>query len=395
MHDDEEVSADNGNHYAGAAAAIIAASILPTITITPILPRIQAHFSAIAQIDVLVQLIYALPALLSLLVAPYVGAVSDRLGRREIIIGSCILATLLGITPYFLESIWMIIGSRALLGVFQGTLIVCTSALIADYFVERRREQILGLKFGVVGIANIALLIAVGYVSVANWRNGFLLYLFGGLATLLVVAFIKTPPHRRILASAEKVVIDWRPLIAPFVGSFLGAASFTLLFSQLPFLLQAREISSSPAFAGNVTSITSAGMFIAAFSYSTLIRRTSGMVLWSATFSFVAVGFAVAALNPLLPGIIAGAFLGGLGTGLVMPNSLNMVLARVPATARGKAAGFQTTCFFLGIFGGPLIGVSLSRALGGPAQSIAAWAFIALIASGVFLLRSRVKASSC
>jgi MFS family permease len=395
MHEGEELSADNGNYYAGAAAAIIAASILPTVTITPILPRIQAHFSDVSQIDVLVQLIYALPALLSLLAAPYAGAVGDRLGRREIVIGSCILATLLGIAPYFLESIWMIIGSRALLGVFQGTLIVCTSALIADYFVERRREQILGLKFGVVGIANIALLISVGYVSVVNWRNGFLLYLFGGLATLLVVAFIKTPPHRRILTSTEKVVINWRPLIAPFVGSFLGAASFTLLFSQLPFLLQAREISSSPAFAGNVTSITSAGMFIAAFSYATLIRRTSGMLLWSATFGFVAIGFAVTAFNPLLPGIIAGAFLAGLGAGLVMPNSLNMVLARVPATARGKAAGFQTTCFFLGIFGGPLIGVSLSRALGGPAQSIAAWAFIALIASGVYLLRSRVKASAC
>jgi MFS family permease len=393
MLEGETVAANNGHRYAGAAAAIITASILPTVTITPILPKIQAHFAAVSDIDVLAQLIYALPALLSLLAAPYAGSVSDRIGRREIVIVSCILATLLGIAPFFLESIWMIIASRAMLGVFQGTLIVCTSALIADYFVERRREKILGLKFGVVGIANIALLVAVGYVSVSDWRNGFLLYSFGVLATVLVFAFVKTPPHRSISPKSEKVTINWKPLIAPYVGSFLGAASFTLLFSQLPFLLQAREISSSPAFAGNVTSVTSAGMFVAAFSYSALIRRTSGMVLWSATLGFIAVGFALVAFNPLLPGIIAGAFIGGLGAGLVMPNSLNMVLARVPATARGRAAGFQTTCFFLGVFGGPMIGVALSRALGGPAQSISAWAVIALIAGSIYLARSRVSAN--
>ncbi|GIT35207.1 MAG: hypothetical protein Ct9H300mP4_15260 [Gammaproteobacteria bacterium] len=53
----------------------------------------------------------------------------------------------------------------------------------------------------------------------------------------------------------------------------------------------------------------------------------------------------------------------GLGAGLVMPNSLNMVLGMVPAAARGKAAGVQTTCWFLGIFAGPMIGVTLSRIL--------------------------------
>ena len=176
--------------YIGAAAAIITASILPTITITPILPKMQMHFSSVPQVDVLVQLIYALPALLSMLAAPFAGLMSDRVGRREIVLFSCLFATLLGIAPYFLESIWLIIASRAFLGFFQGTLIVCTSALIADYFIKKRREKVLGLKFGVVGIANIILLIGVGYVSISNWRNGFLLYLFGVLATLLVFLFV-------------------------------------------------------------------------------------------------------------------------------------------------------------------------------------------------------------
>ena len=375
--------------YIGAAAAIITASILPTITITPILPKMQMHFSSVPQVDVLVQLIYALPALLSMLAAPFAGLMSDRVGRREIVLFSCLFATLLGIAPYFLESIWLIIASRAFLGFFQGTLIVCTSALIADYFIKKRREKVLGLKFGVVGIANIILLIGVGYVSISNWRNGFLLYLFGVLATLLVFLFIKNPPYTQIASRGERISIDWKRLIAPYFGAFMGAAAFTMLFSQLPYLLEARNISKSPAFAGNLTSVTSAGMFIAAFSYAALSGRVSAMRLWSITFGLIGIGFAALSISPQLIGIIAGGFVTGLGAGLVMPNSLNMVLGLVPAVARGKAAGIQTTCWFLGVFAGPMIGVALSRAFEGPSNALGIWGFMAVLTCLSYLMMNK------
>ena len=375
--------------FVGATAAIITASILPTVTITPILPKIQMHFVSVPQIDVLVQLIYALPALLSILAAPFAGLMSDRIGRREIVLSSCLFATLLGIAPYFLESIWLIIASRALLGFFQGTLIVCTSALIADYFIKQRREKVLGLKFGFVGIANIILLIAVGYVSVTNWRNGFLLYLFGILATLLVFLFIKKPPYTQIASVGEKITIEWKQLIPPYFGAFMGAAAFTMLFSQLPYLLEVRGISRSPAFAGNLTSLTSAGMFIAAFFYAKLSGLVSAMRMWLFTFALVAIGFAILSTSSQLIGIAVGGFVTGLGAGLVMPNSLNMVLGMVPAVARGKAAGIQTTCWFLGIFAGPMIGVTLSRVFDGPSNALGVWSFVAVLTSILYLVINR------
>ena len=235
-------------------------------------------------------------------------------------------------------------------------------------------------------------MIAVGYISINNWRNGFLLYLFGVLATLLVILYIKTPPHARLAARQEKIPLPWRRLFAPYLGAFLGSASFTMLFSQLPFLLQIRGISSSPAFAGNLTSVTSVGMLIAAFSYATLIRRISAMTLWSMSFGLVTLGFAALSLSPQLAGIIAGGFLSGLGTGTVMPNSLNMVLGRVPAAARGRATGVQTTCFFLGVFAGPMLGVVLSRALGAPSPALGAWGIVAACTCMVYLILSRREA---
>lgn len=373
----DNISYTHSSRYAGATAAIIIASILPTITITPLLPKMQAHFFSVPQVDVLVQLIYALPALLSMLSAPFIGQISDRIGRQHIVLISCILMTLLGIAPYFLDSIWLIIGSRALLGLFQGALIVCTSALIADYFVERKREAVLSLKFGIVGLANIALLVGIGYASVSDWRRGFLVYLIGVIATLLVAAYIKTPPHTQRATAQTDLPLNWRYLSYPYLGSFLGACSFTMLFSQLPFLLEVREISRSPAFAGSLTSVTSAGMLVSAFLYSSLIKKFSTISVWIATFGFVAVGFATVSMSSQLAGIVLGGFLSGLGTGFVMPNSLNMVLSNVPPPVRGRATGIQSTCFFLGVFSGPMIGIALSRILGGPMIAIGAWGITA------------------
>ena len=73
----------------------------------------------------------------------------------------------------------------------------------------------------------------------------------------------------------------------------MGAAAFTMLFSQLPYLLEARNISRSPAFAGNLTSLTSAGMLIAAFFYAKLAVLISAMRMWLFTFALLAIGFAI------------------------------------------------------------------------------------------------------
>ena len=78
---------------------------------------------------------------------------------------------------------------------------------------------------------------------------------------------------------------------------------------------------------------------------------------------------------------------------MVMPNSLNMVLGRVPAAARGRATGVQTTCFFLGIFAGPMIGVSLSRALGGASPALGVWGVVAVCTCVFYLTMSRREAA--
>ena len=172
----------------------------------------------------------------------------------------------------------------------------------------------------------------------------------------------------------------------------MGAAAFTMLFSQLPYLLEARNISRSPVFAGNLTSLTSAGMFIAAFFYAKLSGLVSAMRMWFFTFALVAIGFAILSTSSQLLGIAVGGFVTGLGAGLVMPNSLNMVLGMVPAAARGKAAGVQTTFWFLGIFFGPMIGVTLSRVFDGPSNALGAWSFVAVLTCVLYLIINRNQA---
>ena len=113
------------------------------------------------------------------------------------------------------------------------------------------------------------------------------------------------------------------------------------------------------------------------------------MRMWFFTFALVAIGFAILATSSQLIGIAVGGFVTGLGAGLVMPNSLNMVLGKVPAVARGKAAGIQTTCWFLGIFAGPMIGVTLSRIFDGPSNALGVWGFVAVLTCVLYLMINR------
>ncbi|MDG2071245.1 MAG: MFS transporter [Pseudomonadales bacterium] len=378
------------NQYSGAAIAIILAAIIPSISITPILPKMQAEFSYVPQIDMLVQLSYALPGLMAMLVAPFTGIISDRIGRGIIVITASFLAAVLGTLPIILDSIWTIIASRAALGICQGALIVCTSALIADYFQNEQRERVLGIKFGAVGVANILLFAVAGVISENNWTNVFMLYLWGAGATAIALLYLKHPPQHEEKESRDmSFTIPWKQVMAPYVGALLGAASFTLLFGHLPFLLEVRGISSSPAFAGIITSVAATGMFISAFLYPKIIARMTAMNLWVLCFALVALGCSILAISANITGVIAGVATIGLGCGATSPNSLNMLFEKVSPAGRGKVAGIQTMFFFFGIFGGPLIGVALMRIFNSVDGIFFTWAGIAAVTSIAFLLASK------
>lgn len=381
---------DGGSHLTNAQSlgiviAIIAASLTTSLTVPPILPKMIAHFRDVPGVTFLVPLVVSLPLLISTIAAPLSGLLSDRIGRRQIVIWASVLSTLLGVLPYFLDSLPAILSARAFMGLTTGALLACTSALIGDFFAGSRRQDVLGAKYATLGVAHIFVFVLIGHLAETNWRNAFWIFLWGLVAAVLVTLFIPRQPELESPRAADgradpPVPVPWLRFASIFVGVYLGMATFDVALSGVPFLLEERGIHST-RIAGYVTAVASGGMLLGATSYPFLARRIPGRTLWCVTFGVASIGYFILALSEVPLGMSLGTLAVGMGCGLVPPNSLNMLLGAVPMRARGRVTGVQTVFFFLGLASGPLVGVSVGKLLGSSALLFAILA-AALVAIG-------------
>lgn len=156
--------------------------------VAPILPRLIESYSAggVAQASHLFGWLVALYSLMQFIFAPLLGALSDRYGRRPIILGSLLGAGLDYLLLAFAPTLgWFFVG-RAIAGI-MGANITAASAYIADVSPPEKRAQnfgLVGAAFGLGFIAGPALggwlgdiglrtpfLVAAG-VTLLNWCYG-------------------------------------------------------------------------------------------------------------------------------------------------------------------------------------------------------------------------------
>ncbi|UCC76503.1 MAG: MFS transporter, partial [Anaerolineales bacterium] len=119
--------------------------------ILPLLPYYAETFGATLTV---VGLLGTVNAFSQLLAAPVVGRLSDRYGRRPLLIfsigGTVISFLVLG----FARSLWMIFVSRALDGIFGGN-IALARAYITDVTDEKNRAPALGIIGAAFGLGFI------------------------------------------------------------------------------------------------------------------------------------------------------------------------------------------------------------------------------------------------
>lgn len=108
--------------------------------ILPLLPFYALRFEADAFVIGLLISVFALAQMIS---APLWGRLSDRYGRRPVIIGSQLLAGLAYLTFAFADSIWLLLACRVLQGIGGGTIAVVI-AYVSDSVRPEERAKALG-----------------------------------------------------------------------------------------------------------------------------------------------------------------------------------------------------------------------------------------------------------
>lgn len=140
-----------------ALVVILAAVTLDAIgigLIFPILPRLLENVAHTNEVSVLMGLMLALYSAMQFLFSPVLGVLSDRYGRRPVLLVSLAGAAVDYIIMAFAPELWMLVIGRAIAGVTSANMAVAT-AYITDISAEDERAKRFGYFHAMFGIGFI------------------------------------------------------------------------------------------------------------------------------------------------------------------------------------------------------------------------------------------------
>jgi DHA1 family tetracycline resistance protein-like MFS transporter len=178
--------------------------------IFPILPNLIRSMSATGEVSLVFGSMLALYAFMQFLFAPVLGGLSDRYGRRPVLVlalaGSTIDYLIMAFTPY----LWLLFVGRAMTGLTAANTAVAI-AYIADITPEAKRARRFGLYHAFFGGGFVIGPIIGGVLGSIWLRDPFLAAAALNGVNLLIALFVLPESHQ-----PERKPIDWQAL-NPFV----------------------------------------------------------------------------------------------------------------------------------------------------------------------------------
>ena len=337
-------------------------SVLGSVLLAPVLPRIEDAFAGTAGVGTLTPVVLTAPALMIGLTAVVAGRVVDRLGRKRLLVAALVAYAFVGTAPLWLDSLPLIVASRVLVGLTEAAIMTCCTTLLADYFHGRDRDRYFGLQVVCTTIAATVFFALGGALGAQSWRTPFWLYAVSLPLALLAARSLWQPAARPRTATALPP-LPWQRLAAPITVTLIGGLVFYVLIVELSFKLDDLGVTST-ATIGLASAIASLGTAAGAFLFARLIRLGATTTA-ALAFAVSGVGLLGLGLAPSVPVVVVVAVVTGFGNGLLLPSLLTWALGPLSFEQRGRGTGVWTSALFLGQFLCPLAVLGLSGAMTG------------------------------
>jgi MFS family permease len=359
-------------------------TIMSVITISPALPQMTIAFAEVKNAAFIVKMVLTIPALMIAIVSPITGRIIDRQGRLKILRLALLLYAVSGVGGYFLNNLYYILISRAILGIAVGMSMTIVITLIADYFEGIQRQKFVGLQIAFMSIGGILFLVLGGILADVSWRYPFLIYLSSLLVLPLTIIFLREP------AVVQKRNEAIQHLKAPpiiwllFFNIMVMWIIFFFIPVQIPFYLKLIGVEKN-SLIGAAIAISTLFSAMSSFSYSKIKARLSFLAIFSIGYLLMAAGFICIAFSTTYVLVIVAMMLCGLGMGMMIPNTNMWVMKIAPPEIRGKEIGKLTTFWFLGQFLSPVIIAPVLKNLSLSSTFMMASGFLFLLSLGFLL----------
>lgn len=328
------------------------------------------------------------------------GPLSDRYGRKPILLGGLGIMLAASISAALMESLAAIVAARLAqgLGMSSGSLIGRTIA--RDLYAHEQAARLLSSMSVVFSMVPLAAPLTGGLlVASAGWPSVFAAMAI--VAAVLVAAVIpmrETAPTRRASARPAEIVRTFglilrdRRFLAPYsvfvctqigILAWVSNSSFTLISG----------FGVGPRAYGAMFTLVMSGQIVGAWLSTRLVLRLGipRMLHWGATLMFAG-GAAVAALAWLgvahWLAVVVPFMVYLFGAALIVPSATAAAMAPFPASAGAVSSLIGT----IGFTAGAVISSGLGAAFDGSARPMATVALIAGVLALVFersLLRGK------
>lgn len=201
-------------------------TIMSGAIIAPSLPAMQAHFAGVPDADVLVRLTVTVVGLAIAVSAPLSGYLTDRVGRRPVLVAAMGLYALAGSSGLYAPNLWTLMVGRVLLGLAVGATMTAGSALVADLFAGQERARFLGLQSAFTSLGGVVFLPLGGLLTDVGWRAPFAVYLTALLIVPLALRLPRGETARAGEAALDAERIPWR-LVGP---AYAVALAYMVVF---------------------------------------------------------------------------------------------------------------------------------------------------------------------
>ncbi|WP_413378576.1 MFS transporter [Paenibacillus taichungensis] len=371
--------------------------------IAPVVPfLVQPYISNPGQQAIVVTLLTSVYAFCVFFAAPVLGALSDKYGRRPLLL-VCLLGSAIGYLVFGIGgALWVLFAGRIIEGITGGS-IGTIFAYFADIIPPEQRTKYFGWVSAVVGVGTVIGPTVGGLLAKIDYSAP--MY-FGAIITLVNVIYgsffmpesldkkhrlkeitlVRLNPFIQLANLLSMKNLN-RLLISAFL-LWIPNGSLQAVFSQFSM----DTFNWKPAIIGLMFSIMGVQDIISqSFIMPKLLKRLSDKQIAILGMISEIIGYSLIALSTLFsfyPLFIAGMFIFGFGDSIFGPSFNGMLSKSVDSSEQGRIQGGSQSIQALARMIGPIIGGQIYVSFGHAAPAVMG---MILIAAAIPVLYKRTQ----
>lgn len=163
-------------------------TVMAGAAVAPALGVIQAYFADSNQL--FVQMIVSIPAIFIVMTNFVFPKLASRFGAKTLVMIGLIFYVAGGCLAGAFSNIYLVLITRAFVGIGVGIIMPLSTGLLAYYFEPGEQEMLMGYSSAMNQMGGVIATLLSGLLANITWRASFLVYLMGLISIVLCLIFL-------------------------------------------------------------------------------------------------------------------------------------------------------------------------------------------------------------